>query len=96
MTILFGNLGDGGTIRAFAAVAAFASLGAIAIGGEAERYAESHRAVFSLTPIPGSEGAGSSQFRFKGVDYAPTGSLEPGDQRALVVLGSCSDILDQR
>jgi len=96
MTILFGNLGDGGTIRAFAAVAAFASLGAISLGAEAERYAESHRAALSLTPNPGSGSAGLSQSRFNSVDYATTGSLEAAAQRAVVLLGNCGDILGQR
>jgi hypothetical protein len=95
MTILFGNLGDGRTVRAFGAVAAVAGLGAIAIGAEAERYALTHRAVLFLTSVPHTELDGSSQLRFDGVDYAATGSLEPGGQRALVVLGTCSDILGQ-
>jgi hypothetical protein len=90
MTILFGNLGDGGTIRAFAAISAFTSLGAIAISAEAERYALGHQAVLSLTSIPGA--GGSSKFRLNGVDYATTGSLEPEGQRALVVPGNCGDI----
>jgi hypothetical protein len=93
MTILFGNLGDGGTIRAFAAVAAFATLGAVSIGAEAERYAQRHRAA--LSSIPGREAGGLSRFRLNGVDYGATGSLEPG-QRALVVLGTCSDFPGRR
>jgi hypothetical protein len=92
MTILFGNLGDGRTVRAFGAVAAVAGLGAIAIGAEAERYALTHHAVLFLTSIPDTEVDGSSQLRFDGVDYAATGSL---GQRALVVLGTCNDILGQ-
>lgn len=95
MTILFGNLGDGRTMRAFGAVAAFASLGAIAIGAEAERYAQTHPAALSLTPIPGSEAGGSPQVRLNGVDYATTGSFDPVGQRAIVVLGTCSDALGQ-
>ncbi len=96
MTILFGNLGDGSTMRAFGALAAFASFGAIAIGAEAERYAETHPAALSLTPMPGSEAGGSPQVRLNGVDYATTGSLDPAGPRAIVVLGRCSDILGQR
>jgi hypothetical protein len=96
MTILFGNLGDGRAMRAFGAVAAVATLGAIATGAEAERYARTHRAVLFLTSIPNTEVDAPSQLRFNGVDYAATGSLEPGGQRALVVLGTCSDILGQR
>jgi hypothetical protein len=92
MTILFGNLGDGRAMRAFGAVAAVATLGAIATGAEAERYARTHRAVLFLTSIPNTEVDAPSQLRFNGVDYAATGSLEPGGQRALVVLGTCSDI----
>jgi len=83
MTILFGSLGDGGTIRAFAVVAGFATLGAVSIGAEAERYAQSHRAALSLTPIPGLEPGGLSQSRLNGVDYGATGSLEPRGQGAL-------------
>ena len=96
MTILFGNLGDGETIRAFSVLAAFASLAAIALGGEAERYAQAHRPAVSLTSIPGPEVAGLPQFRLNGVDYAATGSFQPGGQRELVVLRSCGDILGQR
>jgi hypothetical protein len=43
MTILFGSLGDGSTMRAFGVFAAFASLGAIVFAAEAERYAQVHR-----------------------------------------------------
>ena len=96
MTILFGNLGDGGTIRAFAAAAAFVNLGAISLGAEAERYAESHRAALSLTRSPGSEAGGLSQSCLSGVDYATTGSVDAGAQRAVVLLGNCNDIFGQR
>jgi hypothetical protein len=96
MTILFGTLGDGRTVRALGAVAAVASLGAIGIGAEAERYAQTHRAALSFAPIPNSEPVGLPQLRLNGVDYATTGSLEPEGQRAVVVLGTCSDNLGQR
>jgi len=95
MTILFGNLGDGSTRRAFAAFAAVASLGAIAIGAGADRYSQAHRAAFSLTSILEPRIGGSSQSDPTGVDYATTGSFEPGGQRELVVLGSCRDISGQ-
>ena len=95
MTILLGNLGDGRTMRAFGAVAAFASLGAIAIGAEAERYAQTHRAALTLTSIANAEVGDLSQLRLNGVDNAATGSIEPGGQRAVVVLGTCRDILGQ-
>ena len=52
MTILFGNLGDGDTVRAFGTVAAAASLAAIVVGAEAERYAQVHRPALPLTSIP--------------------------------------------
>jgi len=90
MTILFGTLGDGGTIRSFVALAACASVGATAVGVEAERYAQTHRAVLSLTPGHGSEAGGLSQLRL-GVDYRATGALEPGGRR-----GGCGGIADQR
>jgi hypothetical protein len=93
VAVLFGNLGDGGTMRAFAMVAAFASLGAISIGAEAERYAQSHRPILSLDPIHDTGAGGLSQFRLDGVDYMSTGSLEPGGDRAVVVTGRCGDIL---
>jgi hypothetical protein len=95
MTILFGSLGDGRTMRAFGAVAGFASLGAIAFGGEAERYAQLHRAGFSLMSISKPEVGGPPQPHLNGVDYATTGSFEPEGRRELVVLGRCNDILGQ-
>jgi len=91
MTILFGTLGDGGTIRSFVALAACASVGATAIGVEAERYAQRHRAVLSLTPGHGSEAGGLSQLRLNGVDYRATGALEPEGRR-----GGCGGIADPR
>lgn len=92
MAILFGDLGDGRTMRGFGAVAAFAGLGAIALGGEAERYAQAHRAALSLIAISKSELGGLPQLRLNGIDYAPTGSFEPGGRRELIVLGRCGDI----
>jgi hypothetical protein len=96
MTKLFGNLGDGGTIRAFGAVAAVASLGAIAFGAEAERYAQAHRPALPLTSIPEPSNAALWELRLNTVDYGATGSIEPGGQREPVVLGSCGDISGQR
>jgi hypothetical protein len=93
MAVLFGNLGDGGTMRAFARVAAFASLGAISIGAEAERYAQSHRPILSLAPVHGSGAGELSQFSLNGVDYGPTGSLERRGRRAFDV--RCSDNLGE-
>ena len=89
MTILFGNLGDGRTMRAFGAVAATASLAAIAFGTEAERYAQVHRPTLPLTAIPTPKVVGLSQTR---VDYATTGSFEPQAQREV---GTCKDTLGQ-
>ena len=96
MAILFGILGDGRTMRAFGAVAAVATLRAVAFGGEAERYAQAHRAALSLTSIPTLEVGRLPQLRAAGVDYATTGSFEPEGRRELVVLGACGDILSQR
>ena len=96
MTILFGNLGDGNTVRAFGTVAAAASLAAIVFGAEAERYAQVHRPALPLTSIPAPKVSGLSQLRLNGVDYATTGSVEPEGQRGFVVLGTCGDILGQR
>jgi hypothetical protein len=90
MAVLFGNLGDGGTMRAFARVAAFLSLGALSIGAEAERYAQSYHPSLSLAPIQRSGAQELSQLRLDGLDYGPTGSLEPGGRRAVGV--RCSDI----
>jgi hypothetical protein len=95
MTNLLGNLGDGGTIRAFGAVAAVASLGAIALGGEAERYAQVHRPALPVTSIPAPNNAASWELRLNVVDYGATGSFEPGGQRELRGLGSCDDISGQ-
>jgi len=95
MTILFGNLGDGRTMRAFGAVATVASLATIAFGAEVERYAQVHRPTLPLTSIPKPGVAGSPQPRLNGVDYATTGSFEPEGQREFVVLGTCGDILGQ-
>ena len=92
MTILFGNLGDGRTMRAFGAVAAAASLSAIAFGSEADRYAQVHRPALPLTSIATPKVSGLSQPRLNGVDYATTGSFEPQGQR---VPGTCSDNLGQ-
>ena len=83
--ILFGSFGDGRTMRAFAAVAAFASLGAIVSGDEAERYSQVHRSPSPLTEMPRPN-----------LDYAATGSLEPAGRREIVTLRSCGDILGQR
>jgi hypothetical protein len=83
--ILFGNFGDGRTMRAFAAVAAFASLGAIVSGEEAERYSQVHRPASPLTGMPRPN-----------LDYAATGSLEPAGGREIVTLRSCGDILGRR
>jgi hypothetical protein len=96
MTILFGNLGDGNTVRAFGTVAAAASLAAIVFGAEAERHAQVHRPALSLTSIPAPTVSGLSQLRLNGVDYATTGSVEPEGQREFVVLGTCGAILGQR
>jgi hypothetical protein len=95
MTILFGNLGDGRTMRAFGAVAATASLAAIAFGTEAERYAQVHRPTLPLTAIPTPTVVGWSQNRPGRVDYATTGSFEPQGQREAGDLGTCNDILGQ-
>jgi hypothetical protein len=95
MTILFGNLGDGRTIRAFGAVAAVASLGAITFGGEAELYAQVHRPALPLTSIPEPNNAGLWELRPNAVDFGATGSLEAGGQRKLAP-GSCGDFLGQR
>ncbi len=94
MTILFGNLGDGSTMRAFGTAAAAASLAAIALGAEAERYAEVHRPALPFTSIPNPGLAGSSQ-PVNDVDYARTGSFEQERRRELVVLRTCGDMLGQ-
>jgi hypothetical protein len=93
MTILFGSLGDGRTVRAFAAVAGIVSVGAIAIGAETDRYAQAHRAGLSVTSILKPEVVGLSQPSLAAVDYARTGSFDPGDRRELTALGSCRDAL---
>ena len=68
MTILFGNLGDGSTMRAFGAVATAASLAAITFGAEVERYAQVHRPALPLTSIPQPGVAGLPQPSLNGVD----------------------------
>jgi hypothetical protein len=94
MTILFGNLGDGSTMRAFGTVAAAASLAAIAFGAEAERYAQVHRPTLPLTSIPKPNVAGLSRPPSE-VDYATTGSVEQERQREFAAPGTCSDTLGQ-
>jgi hypothetical protein len=95
MTILFGNLGDGSTMRAFGTVATAASLAAIAFGAEVERYAQVHRPTLPLTSISKPGIAGLPQPRLNGIDYATTGSFEPEGQREFVELEACGDILGQ-
>ena len=95
MTILFGNLGDGSTMRAFGTVATAASLAAIAFGAEVERYAQVHRPTLPLTSISKPGIAGLPQPRLNGIDYATTGSVEPEGQREFVELEACGDILGQ-
>jgi hypothetical protein len=95
MTILFGNLGDGSTVRTFGAVATAASLAAMAFGAEVERYAQVHRPTLPLTSISKPGIAGLPQPRLNGIDYATTGSFEPEGQREFVELGACGDILGQ-
>jgi hypothetical protein len=94
MTILFGNLGDGSAMRAFGTAAAAASLAAIALGAEAERYAEVHRPALPLTSIPNPGLAGSSP-PLNEVDYARTGSFEQECRCELVVPRTCGDMLGQ-
>jgi hypothetical protein len=96
MSRLFGSLGAGKTVRAFGALAAAATLGAIAFGEEAERYAEARRpAVFETSP-PNPSVACFLQPPLNAVDYATTGSVEPAAQRDFVVLGPCGEPSDQR
>jgi hypothetical protein len=95
MTILFGNLGDGSTMRAFGTVATAASLAAIAFGAEVERYAQVHRPTLPLTSISKPGIAWLPQPRLNGIDYATTGSFEPEGQREFVELEACGDILGQ-
>jgi hypothetical protein len=95
MTILFGNLGDGSTMRAFGTVATAASLAAIAFGAEVERYAQVHRPTLPLTSISKPGIAGLPQPSLNGIDYATTGSFEPEGQREFVELEACGDILGQ-
>ena len=45
MTILFGNLGDGNTVRAFGDCRGSPELAALVFGAEAERYAQVHRLI---------------------------------------------------
>ena len=96
MSLLFGRLGEGKTVRAFGALAAVATLGAIAFGEEAERYAQARRpAVFATSP-PKPSVAGFSQPPVNAVDHAATGSVEPAAQRECVVLAPCGEPSDQR
>jgi hypothetical protein len=67
MSLLFGRLGEGKTVRAFGALAVAATLGAIASGAEAERYAQAQR------PAVLASVAGFSQPPVNAVDTAITG-----------------------
>ena len=70
MSLLFGSLGEGKTLRAFGALAAAATLGAIAFGEEAERYAQARRpAVFATSP-PKPPAGTFSQTPVNAIDYA--------------------------
>jgi hypothetical protein len=92
MSLLLGSLGEGQTIRAFRALAAAATLGAIAFGAEAERYALAQRpAVLGTTP-PKPSVAGFSQPPVNAVDTAITRSVE----REFVVLGPRGEASDRR
>ena len=77
MSLLFGSLGEGKTVRAFGALAAAATLGAIAFGAEAERYAQAQRPAVLATSPPKPSVAGFSQPPVNAVDgTAITGSVE--------------------
>ena len=96
MSLLFGSLGEGKTLRAFGALAAAATLGAIAFGAEAERYAQAQRPAVLATSPPKPSVAGFSQPPVNAVDYAITGSVEPMAEREFVVLGPWGEQSDQR
>jgi hypothetical protein len=82
MSLLFGSLGEGKTVCAFGALAAAATLGAIAFGAEAERYAQARRPAIVCD---------------NAVDYATTGAVERrSGQRELVALGPCGEASDRR
>jgi hypothetical protein len=86
MEILFGKLGEGTTVRAFIALAAAACLATIALGAQAERYAEARR------PIPKPPAVTFSQTRVNAIDYATTGSVSATASEKL----SCSDLVATR
>jgi hypothetical protein len=96
MAGFFGNLGDGSTIRAFGLVAAFASVGAIALGVAADHYARTGAPGFLAALIPPPQGSGPAGPRTSVIDYATTGLLQPPERRELVVTGPCGDGMDQR
>ena len=96
MMEFFGALGEGRTIRAFALVATFASLGAIAFGVAAERYALTGSPAFLASLLPNLQGAEPAGAPVNVIDYATTGSLQSKGQHELIVLGPCGDATDQR
>ena len=96
MEILFGKLGEGTTVRAFIALAAAASLATIALGAQAERYAEARRPSLLATSLPKPPAATFSQTPVNAIDYATTRFVERDGQREVVVLGPCGDSSDQR
>ena len=87
MAGLFGNLGDGQTIRAVALGAAIACAGAAAIGLGAKRYAETGDTPASAELLP--------QPPANAIDYATTGKLVREERRAFVVLGPWGDEADR-
>ena len=95
MTVLLGNFGDGRTMRRFGAVAAFATLGAIVFGGEAERYAQIHRPGAPLASTPNPNIAAAPELRSNALDYKTTGSLAPACRNQTIAFGACNDTLDQ-
>jgi hypothetical protein len=94
MTEFFGILGDGRTMRTFALVATFVSLGAIAIGAEANRYALTGRPSLLASFLPQPQGSGIEGPRVNVIDYATTGSVQSKGQHEFIVLGPCGAATD--
>ena len=96
MANIFGVLGEGKTVRAFAAGAAVASLAATVVGFEAERIAQFGGSTIVGSLFPRPQASWRSGGLVNAIDLATTGSIRTEGQAQLFVLGPCGDQADRR
>ena len=92
----FGRFGDGKAVRAFALLASLMSLGALAVGSEAERYARTGQSPLFATLSGNPQNIGIFGLRLNAIDYAATGSVTAFGQREPVVPGPFDDSQERR